>query len=181
MTVDAASTRSAGTARGGTAPLDINAETYPFEVVQRLLDQAAYFNLFSIPDGRGHAAIAPAGRPSAVTAFRIAEMLCSFSVRLEPPREGRPLSAVNLLCDPIGRFDHRWVLIPDDYHARPDRIPPATTLDPTRPQRFAMLDARCTFGGHDGFHGFGTGTTRPVIHNGRRELLACAVGTILEG
>ena len=29
---------------------DINAETYPFEVVQHLLDQAAYFNMFSIPE-----------------------------------------------------------------------------------------------------------------------------------
>src|SRR5262245_17927044 len=147
MTVDAASTRSAEAARRGPAPLDINAETYPFEVVQRLLDQAAYFNLFSIPGGRGNAAVTPAGRPSAITSFRISEILCGFSVRLEPPRESRPLSAVNLLCDPIGRFDQRWVLIPDDYHARPDRTPPSTTLDPTRPQRFVMLDARCTFGG----------------------------------
>src|SRR5262245_10186098 len=163
MSVDAASTRSAGAAGRGTAPLDINAETYPFDVVQRLLDQAAYFNLFSIPGGgRGSAAVTPAGRPSAITAFRLSEMLCGFSVHLEPPRESRPLSAVNLLCDPIGRFDQRWVLIPDDYHARPDRIPPPTTLDPTRPQRFAMHDARCTFGGTDGFRGFGTGTTRPV-------------------
>jgi hypothetical protein len=182
MTVDAASTRSAGPARGGTAPPDINAETYPFEVVQRLLDQAAYFNLFSIPaGGRGNAAVAPVGRPSAITAFRVNEMLCGFSVHLEPPRESRPLSAVNLLGDPIGRFDQRWVLIPDDYRARPDRIPPSTALDPTQRQRFVMLDARCTFGGNDGFRGFGTGTTHPVIHNGRRELLASAVGTLLEG
>jgi hypothetical protein len=161
---------------------DINAETYPFEVVQRLLDQAAYFNLFSIPDtSRGEAAITPAGRGSALIGMRVREILCRFSVQMDTPRAGRPLSVANWIGDPVARFEQRWMAIPDDYRARPDRVPPPTPLDTSRPQRFVMLDARCIFGANDGFRGFGTGTTYPVLSGGRRELLAAAVGIILEG
>jgi hypothetical protein len=178
----AASGRPAAIGSRAPASFDINAETYPFEVVQHLLDSAAFFNLFSIPDtGRASAAITAAGSDSVLTGLRIREILCRFSVHLEQPRAGRPLAAANYIGDPLGRFEQRWMVIPDDYHARPDRVPPPSALDATRPQRFVMLDARCTFGSSDGFRGFGTGTTFPVIHNNRRELLAAAVGTLLEG
>jgi hypothetical protein len=169
-------------AAGAGAAFDINAETYPFELVQRLLDEAAYFNLFSIPDaGSGDVAMTATGSDSVVTGLRIREILCRFAVRLEEPRAGRPLAAANFIGEALGRFEHRWMVIPDDYRARPDRVAPPTALDATRPQRFVMLDARCTFGSSDGFRGFGTGTTYPVIHNNRRELLASAVGTVIEG
>jgi hypothetical protein len=174
-------------ARGSDPPSsakvpDINAETYPFEVVQRLLDQAAYFNLYSVPDmSRGDAVITAAGHGSRVTGFHVREMLCRFRVELDRPRVGRPVSAANWLGEAIGVFEHRWMLIPDDFHARPDRIPPSTTFDSSRPQRFVMLDARCRFGSDDGFRGFGTGIIHPVTHGGRRELVAIAVGTVVEG
>jgi hypothetical protein len=73
------------------------------------------------------------------------------------------------------------MVMPDDFHARPDRLPPPTRLDESRPQRFVMVDGRCMFGSRDGFRGFGTGTTCPITRGGRRELLAAAVGTILDG
>jgi hypothetical protein len=45
-----------------------------------------------------------------------------------------------------------------------------------------MLDGVCTFkGGRDGFYGFGTGTTYPVVVNGQAQLHAAAVGSIVEG
>src|SRR5437868_2542370 len=44
--------QSANSSAAPAALPDINAETYPFPVVQQLLDQAAYFNLFSRPDTR---------------------------------------------------------------------------------------------------------------------------------
>jgi len=45
-----------------------------------------------------------------------------------------------------------------------------------------MLDGICSFGGGtDGFHGFGTGITYPMVVNGQSQLHAAAVGNILEG
>src|SRR5207302_10411270 len=76
----------------------------------------------------------------------------------------------------------RWLIIPDQFHALPHLAPPPTLLRPSQSQRFAMLDGICTFnGGQDGFRGFGTGTPYPVLVNGRPQLLAAAVGSILEG
>jgi len=82
----------------------------------------------------------------------------------------------------VGQFTHRWVVVPPDYVARPGQEPPPTALDPSRSQRFVMLDSICRFGdGKDCFHGFGTGQTFPMTVNGRRDLLAVAIGTVLEG
>jgi hypothetical protein len=74
------------------------------------------------------------------------------------------------------------MLIPDDFVASPDREPSPTLLDPSRSQRFLMIEGICKFGdGQDGFYGFGTGRTFPMTVNGRPRLLAGAVGSILEG
>jgi hypothetical protein len=74
------------------------------------------------------------------------------------------------------------MVLPDDFRAFPDSEPPPTPLDPTRSQRFAMLDGVCQFGdGRDGFRGFGTGLTLPTSSNGRTQLLAMAVGTVVGG
>lgn len=164
-----ASSVSAGPSPGPGALPDINAETYPFDVVQRLLDKAAYFNLYSVPAADGGGALTAQGDPGTVTGVRVSEVLHRF---------GTPSGAVG---EPVARFRHRWVVIPDDYAALPGREPPPVRLDPTRPQRFALLDGECTFEGGDGFRGFGTGLTFPVASGGGRELHAAAVGTLLSG
>src|SRR5713226_1086757 len=40
---------------------DVNAETYPYELVQHLLDQTANFNIFAVPDAEhtAHATLTP--------------------------------------------------------------------------------------------------------------------------
>ena len=81
-----------------------------------------------------------------------------------------------------GKFKHRWMLVPDDFVAAPDRESPPTSLDMSRSQRFVMLDGICTFGGSkDGFRGFGAGVTFPRTSGTKTELLVATVGTILEG
>jgi hypothetical protein len=162
---------------------DINAETYPFEVVQYLLDQAAYFNIFSTPDPeRSNAAILAPGQTGGVIGIKVDEVLHRFGVTIEPPTLGTGLRATNVVGEPAGTFSHRWMFIPHGFPAAPDREPPPTLLEPSRSQRFVMLDGVCAFGeGKDGFRGFGTGLTYPVTIDGRRQLLAAAIGNITEG
>jgi hypothetical protein len=159
---------------------DINAETYPFETVQQLLDRAAFLNLLSMPAPEcSHIAVGGAG---GVFGLRISEVLHRFEVSVQPPTLQSGLRAMNRVGEPVGRFFHRWMIIPDDFQALPHLEPPPTLLRPSQSQRFAMLDGICTFnGGRDGFRGFGTGTTYPVLVNGEPQLLAAAVGSILEG
>jgi haloalkane dehalogenase len=138
------------------------------ELVQRLIDRAAYFNLSSSPATTDHGSII---RDSNRTiGFHIAEALWPFNT-LEPTAAKR-----------CGTFSHRWMLVPDDFVGVPGRQPPATQFDPGTSQRFVMLDSICQFGnGRDGFYGFGTGRTFPTEANGRSHLSVAAVGTILNG
>ena len=146
--------------------------------MQKLVDQAGLFNLFSVPASTGSGvAIQGAG---GVTGVHVKESLHRFRVSTQAPTASTPTRSSNAVGEAIGAFDHRWMIIPDDFVALPDKEPPATTLDPSRSQRFAMLDGICTFG-DDGFRGFGTGTTFPTTINGQSQLLAAAVGTIVEG
>ena len=149
------------TTQGSTLP-DINAETYPFEVVQSLLDQASHFLLYSEPDPQGPgAAILSPDADRRVIGFRVHESLHRMTR--------------GLVGETYAHFEQRWMMIPWDYRAWPDREPPATPLDASRSQRFVMLDGLCRFGaGEDGFRGFGTGTTFPTAEGagGRPVLLA---------
>jgi len=155
---------------------DINAETYPFEMVQYLLDQAAYFNLYSIHEGGEAASIRKDGN---CIGFRVCERLHRFEVSMQQPAQGVGLRATNIVGEQLGRCDSRWLLCPDDFDALPGREPPPTTFDSTKQQRFVMLDTACEFrGGRDGFRGFGTGTTFPSSGG---TLQVAAVGNVMSG
>jgi hypothetical protein len=172
-------------ARGAAPPGAAASGAYSAEVLQRLVDQAAYFNAFSLPDTgrrRGDVAIRVQGDGNnQVVGFRVDEDLHRFRVNVEPPTAEGGLRATNAVGESYGRFSHRWMLVPDDFVAAPDREPPPTALDPSRSQRFVMLDGVCRFGDQDGFRGFGAGVTFPVTVGGRAQLLAATVGTIVEG
>lgn len=147
--------------------------------LQRLVDEAACFNLFSLPATIG--ARVAVGRPGTI-GLDIDEVLHRFDVTTEAPTPDEPLRASNRIGEAVGRFKHRWMIAPDDFVARPGAVPPPTLLDRERPQRFVMLDSQCTFGdGQDGFLGFGTGRTTPLFRDGRHALLATATGTIRQG
>ncbi|HXA85853.1 MAG TPA: hypothetical protein VNZ47_12300 [Candidatus Dormibacteraeota bacterium] len=179
---ESASRAPAATQAPASSLPDINSETYPFEVVQRLLDEAAYFNLFSVPQPEAGCGLPHPTTSGNVVGFRIAENLRRFRVSLQPPSGSGDLRATDDTGDIVARFEHRWMLIPDGFAALPGQEPPPVCLDESRSQRFVMLDGRCVFGqGEDGFAGFGTGTTYPTVVNGQRQLLAAAVGNIMEG
>ncbi|MBC8029070.1 MAG: hypothetical protein H7Z16_03080 [Pyrinomonadaceae bacterium] len=156
---------------------------YSPQVLQRLVDKAAYFNAFSLPDAKD-SSVAIRGQNSNgdCIGFRVNEDLHRLAVTVQAPTVDGGLKAANAVGESYGKFKHRWVLAPDDFVGAPGREPPATPLDPSRSQRFIMMDGVCTFGdGKDGFRGFGAGVTFPMITDGRTQLLAATVGTILEG
>lgn len=172
-----------GAGTPSSSPPKPDAAAYPPEVLQRLVDQAASFNVFSSPCAdAARAAIRLRGVNGDVIGFRVNEDLHRFSVSVQPPTAADGLKAANAVGEKYGTFSHRWMLAPDDFVASPGLEPPPTLLDPSRSQRFVMLDSVCTFGGgKDGFRGFGAGKTFPSTTDGEPSVLAAAVGTILEG
>lgn len=160
---------------------DINAETYPFDTVLHFLDEAAYQNMFSIPAGGQSPAILSSQGLGGVIGLKVRENLHRFSIVMQPPARNHVVNS-NTIGEQVARFEHRWMFAPDGFPALPTREVPETTFDPSRSQRFVMLDSICTFeNGKDGFRGFGTGRTYPTTVNGQSELLTGAVGSILEG
>jgi hypothetical protein len=154
------------------------ASPYSADLVQRLLDQAAYFHLYS-----------SAARPDTVCevirnagdtiGYRLRESLRRFEVVMQPPTRESGLCAANIVGEKIGTFESRWLFCPDDFEALPGCEPPATVLNPRKRQRFVMLDGECALGDNgNGFRGFGTGTAFPSTNE---KLLAAAVGNVMEG
>ena len=156
---------------------DINAETYPFDVVQQLLNQAAFFNLYS----RAAGCDSIRDRDGATIGFGLVEDLHRFAIDVSTPTDGAALTASNRIGERLARFEQRWVFIRPAYAARPGAEPPPCPFDPSSIQRFVMLDAEFTLEGGDRFRGFGTGRTGPSPCGRRDEVLVYAVGTILEG
>jgi len=159
---------------------DINAETYPFEVVQYLLDRAAHLSFFSVGGQPGSGAILK-DRSGEIIGVRVSENLHRFIIEMRSP-SGSGLRAQNLMGERLAHAEHRWMFIPEKFGALPDREPPPTRFDPSRSQRFAMMDTVVRFeNGRDGFRGFGAGQTFPVSFDGSPEVQAGAVGNIVEG
>src|SRR5262249_39752092 len=116
-----------------------------------------------------------------VIGVRASEKLHRFDIDMRLPTQGTGVRAANSVGEVVGCIDLRWMIIPDDFPARPDREPPATLFDPTRSQRFTMQETAFTFGEADGFSGFGTGRTFPMWVAGRPRLVVSAVGNVMEG
>src|SRR3989442_6937604 len=86
------------------------------EVLQRLVDQAAHFNVLSIPDRENPgAAIYDSGSKN-ITGIRINETLHRFYVNVLQPTSHKPLTARNAVGEATGSFTQLWMLIPAGFH-----------------------------------------------------------------
>jgi hypothetical protein len=160
-----------------TAPADSASER---ERIQRLVDQAANFNMFASPElNHSSPLIFNASRDGA-TGIRQRLSLQRLDIVMDSEgSEG--VAAANEVGPLIGNVDFHWLIIPYDFQALPGRRSPATLLNPGITQRFVMQEAGFSFGsGADGFRGFGTGRTFP-LGGTRPRLVAAAIGAILEG
>jgi hypothetical protein len=96
-----------GPEAGGPAPL-VAPNIRP-EELQRLVDQAAHFNVFSVPDyGDSHVPIVANGKGE-VTGLNICESLHRFRLELESPTSQEPLRARKSVGEVAGQFTHRWM------------------------------------------------------------------------
>jgi hypothetical protein len=138
------------------SPRETETSAYSAELLQRLVDQGAYFNLHSTPSvSESRVAIRGSGGKE-ILGLRVVESLRRFSIDTYPPTERQPFRATNTIGEIAGSFTHHWMFIPDDYLAQPGSEIPPTALDASRSQRFVMVDGICRFGnGADGFRGFG--------------------------
>jgi len=146
------------------------------DVIQQLVDQAAGFNLFTVPDP-GNRSAGANGTSGLVMSHR----LHRFDVVLQTPTSAG-VQAANTCGEALGRLDLQWFIIADNCFARPDRQPPSIKLDPSISQRFAMQQMTFTFGdGRDGFRSFGTGRTFPMRVGNQPRLVVSAIGNVTEG
>jgi len=155
------------TQKGATSP----------EVIQRLIDQVAGFNLFVVPQGGN-----TTGRDlNGLTGFAVSADLHRFSVVTQRPTS-HEIQATNLMGENVGRVDLRWSMIPDNFVARPDRQPPQMPVDSSISQRFVMQETTFSFAdGRDGFRSFGTGRTFPMMVGRTPRVVVGGIGNITEG
>ncbi|MES1241635.1 MAG: hypothetical protein ABUT39_08445 [Acidobacteriota bacterium] len=175
-----------------TFPQGVDPTTYKIAEVTELLKAAAYFPIFNVPD--------PAVRPDPVYLFpslrdipvlnqlwiavRVHEQLHRFEVIVEPPIEGRGLTAINRFGEPVALVHIRFTPIPEDFQAAPNVLPPVPqVLNPYRSQRVCMLDGQLDFqdAAHSGIRAFGCGRTFPGVVGGQPVLYLGAVIDVLEG
>jgi hypothetical protein len=167
---------------------DVNAETYPYGLVQTLLDQTADFSLFAVPEP-GYAETAWLAREpddyfGLVGGYGLAIgcALRRFEAVVQPVSGTEGLAVQQTVGDAEGRLRCRWLFGPEGFPWAPGGEPPPAIFDPWSPQRFAMTDAVFTFGdGEHGFRGYGVGRTFPAAAGGRPVTLAGAVGNVVEG
>ena len=96
------------------------------EALQALVESAAVFNAYVVPDP-ARAAQAEM-KNAAVTGVRCGGLLHRLELELEPPSQSC-VRAANVLGEPVGRIEMRWLFIPNSYAARPDTEPPPVTFD----------------------------------------------------
>ena len=175
-----------------TFPPGVDPATYKIGEVTELLKAAAYFPIFNVPS--------PAERPDPVYLFpslqdipilnqlwiavRVHEQLHRFEVIVEPPAEGRGLTAINRVGEPVALVQIRFTPIPEDFQAAPNVLPPVPQiLNPFRSQRVCMLDGQLDFqdAARSGIRAFGCGRTFPGTAGGQPVLYLGAVIDVLEG
>src|SRR5688572_19216470 len=120
--VSTGTTPSSGASPPAPSLPDLNAQTYPFDVVLHLLDQSAYFNVIAWPDPENTRSVDSTGNAG----FEINSSLHAFESRPQPPTMSSGMKVRQIFGDPVGAFRSCWLPIPDDFVAAPGREPPKT-------------------------------------------------------
>jgi hypothetical protein len=165
-------------------PPGVDPATYKIAEVTRLLRRAAYFSLFSVHDPAIPNIPIPApGNPQSLAGIKVNETTHRFDIRVEVASCDAGLRAANVVGQTAAHVHIDWLVIPDDFAAAPDRVPPLTALDPTRSQRFTMMNGSFQFVDKDGsgMKGFGAGRTFPAVVGGQPRLNIGANIDMLEG
>lgn len=164
-----------------TFPPGVDPTTYRLESVNALLKRVAFFSLFSVPSDTPNIPLPMPGDPTRLRGIIVHENVHSFDIGVM--QSDNRLLACNTLGQHAGTVQIHWMVVPDDFEAGPGREPPPTALDPTRSQRFVMMNGEFRFDDpqQSGFHGFGAGRTFPTLVGNQPQLRIGAVVEILEG
>jgi hypothetical protein len=148
------------------------------------LEKAAVFLMFSgaepaTPDAP---VFTPEGQ-GVLAGFDLLRDLRRLDVDMRTPGPATAVWAQNHTGQAVGRLRARFRVAPDDFDPTPGREPPPTALDPSRPQRFVLLDGGVDFGDRpqSGVSGHGVGRTIPATEGGRPVLRLGAVVRLLDG
>lgn len=173
------------------ASLDVNAETYPYGVVQYLLDQTATFTWYAtpVPGFFEEATLTPANPKdyfgiNGGYGLHLSCDLHPFESDTMVSRASDPVRVRQAAAAPIGRLRCILQFAPptdDALHWRPGQQPAPAIFDRWRPQRFVLTDPEFIFSNDEGFQGFGVGRTYPSVAAGPGQLLFGAVGNVISG
>ena len=169
---------------------DVNAETYPYEFVQYLLDQTATFTWVARPaeDGCSLAVLTPgnAGDFFGINGGYGLHLTCDLhafdatTIETASPTAFKVRQGAGPV---IGRF--RCILLfaqfsDDRLQWNPGEPPPPAIFDRWRSQRFVLSDPEFVFAS-DRVSGFGVGRTWPAAAGPAPHLLAGGVGNLTGG
>lgn len=190
MSQTAAAEASTGGLPAGPGGLpDVNAQINPYDVVQHMLDRAATFNIFALPDPEhpDRATLTP-NDPQDYFGLNggygldIRSTLHRLATDVRPPSLDAGVRVDQRVGEAGGTLRCRWLFGPPDLQWTPGREPSPAIFDPWRSQRFAVQDGTFTFNDEgDGFSIYGIGRTFPMAVHRRPVLMVAAVGNLMEG
>jgi len=178
--------QSTSAASAPPAPLDVNAETYPFDFVQYLLDQTANFSLFSVPERRHPEDLSLTSDRNDWFSINggyglaISSELRRFDSFVATPSCDE-VTVSQGVGETVGSMKARWVFCAEGCNWTPGHLPTPAQYDPWIPQCFAMIEGGFRFGEEDRFNGYGLGCTYPITAGGQPRLLAAVVGNVMSG
>jgi len=166
---------------------DVNAETYPYERVQQLLDETVSLSLAAVPDEtyRREATLTPGHEEdwfgiNGGYGLDFESTLHRFDAvpRLDPC-DGR-LAVSQTAGETVGRLHCRCMFAPSGAPWQPGAYPAATMYDPWRSQKLVTTACEFTFGDQR-FDAYAVGRTYPMVADGEPMVLVGAVGNFMSG
>jgi hypothetical protein len=166
---------------------DLNAETYPYDFVQHLLDETADANLLLVPQlGAAESVVLTPQKGdyfglNGGYGIAVRSDLRRFESIAESGSGDRRVLVRQTAGESVGSLRSLWLFGPADLAWAPGEYPAPVIMDPWRSQRFAMLDTHFEFGDRHGFSGYGIGRTFPTTVGGEPKVMVGAVGNVMEG
>ncbi len=176
-------------ANGGAGNLpDVNAETYPYEVVQAQLDRAAFFHLYAVPSQ------AASESPGLLTdqedwfalnggyGLDIVSRLHPFDSSVDQASREGGVQVRPQLHQSIGELRAKWFFGVEGLGWDLAGLPAPAIFDAWRSQPFALREGRLLLGERgSGFEVYGVGRTYSIASEHGPQLACCACGNLAPG
>ena len=166
---------------------DVNAQTYPFDFVQQMLDETANFSMLAVPvNGYLNRASLNSRDPddwfnlNGGYGLDLLSDLHRFEAIVTAKVERGLKVNQEVGCD-TGKFHCLCLFTSPSFGWHPKQAPPPAIFDPWRSQHFVVQECELTFGGENKCKCYGVGRTFPLSAGGRHILLAGAICNLVQG